>query len=533
MHYSPHVFSGNPCLKSAKKLDSGQKNAGMTSKILVFGQTLVNHFSCRLDATDALLILFSAYKLIPIPTNDNLMLQKILILLLYMSSISFSQEEAIDVVVMDLFGQDVTEKNLNELTNVLERELAKTGKFNVTDRARINAVLDEFGVTKKECNTVPWLVRIGRKLGVDKVVAGSVVDRGTVVTVHIRTINVAKQEIDKSATEVCRNCSIDVIFLKKIQHVARVLAGLEENLHVDDSLFYFSPGPLIKLDKGAKDADISTKMGDKLFDGMWQMKSRRNSGVGIFLFGLGTSLLLVHNLLWVGDHPGTMERVGIASADAGLAFLSIIFFNRAKRFGKGINIIEIDAANNNPIKKGVKLGISRTSFDPITYDKENSYQPKPGIILGGFFQFNLTCYFAFQPELLYVQKRIKLEEITTGPTSGNLTLNYFEVPLFLKYQLPLNRKLKPQIKIGIAPSFLTVAKRKYTNIQEKEDEEKIDELKGFDLGFDFCIELEREIKKGAIIFELRFEDGIIELGEFNTISSQKTRTISFLLGYSF
>ena len=37
----PHVFSGNPCLKSAKKLDSGQKNAGMTSKILVFGQALI------------------------------------------------------------------------------------------------------------------------------------------------------------------------------------------------------------------------------------------------------------------------------------------------------------------------------------------------------------------------------------------------------------------------------------------------------------------------------------------------------------
>lgn len=461
------------------------------------------------------------------------MLRKTLVLLLFLSMLSYSQEEVIDVVVMDLFGQNVTEKNLKELTNVLEKELVKTGKFNVTDRAGINPVLEEYGVTKKECNTVPWLVRIGKKLGVDKVVAGSVVNRGTVVTVHVRTINVAMQEIDKSATEVCRNCSIDVIFLKKIRHVARVLAGLEENVHVDDSLFYFSPGPLIKLNKGAKDADISTKMGNKLFDGMWQMKSRRNSGVGIFLFGLGTSLLLVHNILWIGDHPGTMERIGIASADVGLAFLSIIFFNRAKRFGKGFNIIELSASNYKPIKKGVKLGISRTSFDPITYNRENSYQPKPGLIFGGFLQFNLTSYFAFQPELLYFQKRIKLEEIDTGPTAGNLTLNYFEVPLFLKYQMPLNRKLKPQIKIGIAPSFLTVAKRKYTNIQKKEDEDKITDIKGFDLGFDFCIEFEREIKRGAIIFELRFEDGIKELGEFNTISSQKTRTIAFLLGYSF
>ena len=440
----------------------------------------------------------------------------------------------IDVVVMDLFGQNVTEKNLNELTNVLEKELVKTGKFNVTDRSRINPILEEYGVEKKECNTVPWLVRIGKKLGVDKVVAGSVVNRGTVVTVHVRTINVAMQEIDKSATEVCRNCSIDVIFLKKIRHVARVLAGLEENVHVDDSLFYFSPGPLIKLDKGAKDADISTKMGNKLFDGMWQMKSRRNSGVGIFLFGLGTSLLLIHNILWIGDHPNTMERVAISSADAVIAFLSIPFFFRANRFGKGLDFIKLETTNKKPVRFGGKIGIGISSFDPYTYKYEDYYSPKPGLVLGGFSQFNVTNFFSFQLELLYTQKKVGLEEDNQlqPQKSGILTLNYFETPVFLKYQMPLNRKLKPHIKIGVAPSFLTVARRKYTNLQEKEDEEKIDDIKGFDLGFDFCIEFEREIKRGAIIFELRFEEGIKELGEFNTIPSQKTRTISFLLGYS-
>ncbi len=37
----PHVFSGNPCPKTSEKLDSGQKNAGMTLKYPVSGQTLI------------------------------------------------------------------------------------------------------------------------------------------------------------------------------------------------------------------------------------------------------------------------------------------------------------------------------------------------------------------------------------------------------------------------------------------------------------------------------------------------------------
>ncbi len=38
----PHVFGGNPCLKTSKKLDSGQKNAGITLKDIIFGQTLIS-----------------------------------------------------------------------------------------------------------------------------------------------------------------------------------------------------------------------------------------------------------------------------------------------------------------------------------------------------------------------------------------------------------------------------------------------------------------------------------------------------------
>lgn len=438
----------------------------------------------------------------------------------------------IDVVVMDLFGQNVTEKNLNELTNLLEKELVKTGKFNITDRSRINPVLEEYGVTKKECNTVPWLVRIGKKLGVDKVVAGSVVNRGTVVTVHVRTINVAMQEIDKSATEVCRNCSIDVIFLKKIRHVARVLAGLEENVHVDDSLFYFSPGPLIKLNKGAKDADISTKMGNKLFDGMWQMKSRRNCGVGIFLFGLGSALLLMHNILWINDHPGTMERIGIASADAVIALLSVPFFLRANKFGKGLDNIEVDSSYDKSIYKGFKFGINVSSLDPYTYDNENLFNPKASIMIGGFFNFDLSDLIALQTELFYIQRSVKSEGVY--PENEKLALNYFEVPLLVIGKLPLKGKFEIHTVYGIAPSFLIKAKETRKRPDNEISKRDIKDVSRFDLGFNFGIAFEWKLKKGRLAFELRSVEGLIDLGDHWTDpTNPKNRMSSFILGYSF
>lgn len=462
----------------------------------------------------------------------DLMLRKILVLLLFLSYLSYSQEEVIDVVVMDLFGQNVTEKSLNDLTNVLERELAKTGRFNVADRMKINPILEEYGVGKKECTTVPWLVRIGKKLGVDKVVTGSVVDRGTVITVHVRTINVAMQEIDKSATEVCRNCSIDVIFLKKIKHVARVLAGLEENVHVDDSLFYFSPGPLIKLNKGAKDADISTKMGDKLFDGMWQMKSRRNCSVGIFLFGLGNTLLLIHNLLWINDHPGTMERVAISSADAVIAFLSAPFFLRANRFGKGLDNIEVDSNYNKLIYKGFKLGINISSLVPHTYDIKNLFNSRAGISIGGLLNFDLSDLIALQTELLYLKKRTESEG--EYPNNEKLTMNYFAIPLLVIGKLPLKGRFEIHTVYGIAPSFLIKAKESRKTITNEISKKDIKEVRRFDLGIDFGIEFEWKLKKGKVAFELRSMEGLIDIGDhWGDSPKPKTRMASFMLGYSF
>lgn len=433
---------------------------------------------------------------------------------------------------MDLFGQHIDEKDLIDLTNVLEKELVKTEKFDTISRSRIDEVLEEYGVEKKECTTVPWLVRIGKKLGVEKVVSGSVINRGTLITAHVRTVNVAKQQIDKSATIICKQCSIDDFYIRKMRRIARILAGLEKNEQVDDSLFTFNPGPLITLNKGAKDADISTKMGNKLFDGMWEMKSRKNSGVGIFLFGLGTSLLLIHNVLWVIDRPGTMERVGIASADAVIAFLSAPFFLRANRFGKGLPSIEVDSSYDKSIYKGFKFGIGITSLDPYSYEPEDLYQSKAGIMVGGFFNFDLSDLIAVQTELFYVQKRIKLNG--EYPYNEKLTLNYFEAPLLLIGKLPLKGRFEPHIVFGVAPSFLIKAKESRININNEVCDIVNEEINRFDLGFNSGIEFEWKLKKGKLSFELRAEEGLIELGDcWDEPQKPKSRMFSFLLGYSF
>jgi len=461
------------------------------------------------------------------------MARKIVIPLLIFIRSVFPLEQEIRVVVTDLFGDNVAPKNLAELTTTLEKELVKTGYFTCTDRSKLAELLKEYGVGQEECRTVPWLVKIGKALGVDKVVAGSVVNRGSVITVHIRTIDVQKQVIDRSATIVCRLCSIDDIYMKKMQRAARILAGLEEGDDLsNDSLFTFSPGPLVTLNKGAREdkKDISTKMGDQLFDDMWEMKSRRSGGAGILLFSFGTAAFLLHSIIWRSNPPGTGERIALYSTDVGLALLSVPFFVRSHKLGKGLPAIDTKP-QSDVFEKGFKLGLSFNSFFKSTYESDGMYDPKAGAVADGFIRLNMGRHLSFQPELCFVQKRITLDE--SMPVDTRLTMNYLQLPLLLKCVLPVKGMIRPAAYLGPSLDWLMRATRTLKNNDGETEKEAVGGIRRFDVGCMYGLELALAIKKSRIFFEFRSEEGLADMGGFRNIpSNQNNRTSCFILGCS-
>ncbi len=152
---------------------------------------------------------------------------KVIILILLTFFYSFSQQEKMNIAVMELDGKGVSETDLSGLSDQLRTELFQTGKYDVIERSRMNEILKEQGFQQTGCTNTECAVEIGQLIGVNKIIVGSINKVGTIYTASIRMVDVGTAKIDKIASEHCKACSIDDVLLVTIHNVARILAGLE------------------------------------------------------------------------------------------------------------------------------------------------------------------------------------------------------------------------------------------------------------------------------------------------------------------
>ena len=65
-------------------------------------------------------------------------------------------------------------------------------------------------------------------------------------------------------------------------------------------------------------------------------------------------------------------------------------------------------------------------------------KPDLGLQLGVFYVKSISKYFAVQPELFYSQRGLHFYQIELYNSAYSLEVNYFEVPVLLKFKIPLN-----------------------------------------------------------------------------------------------
>ena len=437
-----------------------------------------------------------------------------------------SAQDVWNVVVMDLFGQYMTEKELHELTVTLEKELRKTGKFIVHDRRKIQGVLDEYGVTQKECRTVPWIVRIGKKLGMDKVVLGSVNKLGRTITVHVRTIDMEKKEIDRSATSVCKDCSVDVIFLRKLTMIARKLAGFEVSDTPNDSLFRFKSGPLVELEENKDDSEIQKKMKEKLFEDWRRPEIKRRYKIGMFLYTVGVSLIVINDAVWLFmDHPPeTSKRLPMVFTETGFAFLALPLLSKVFKspFRKGYPFT--DRIKGQGVQKGVKIGVTVSRINPLTYSYSKQYQTKAGFNIGLLLTLPMHHFFVFQPEVHIVQKGYKSNADVLQ--KGIRKLTYLEIPVLFKSMLPLKGRFRPNVLLGVSPAII---------INDKTDiiSDPLRDIEKFDPGLYYGLELNWDLPKGTLLIEVTNVEGLLKINNNDFTGKLKNRAASVLVGYSF
>jgi len=118
-------------------------------------------------------------------------------LILLFSTLIFAQ---ISIAVLDLEGKGLTELEASILTDRLRHELFQTGRYRVVERDMMGEIIDEQGFQLSECTSTECMVEIGRLLGVDQMVGGSVSKFGSMYSISVRLINVETGEILGTAT---------------------------------------------------------------------------------------------------------------------------------------------------------------------------------------------------------------------------------------------------------------------------------------------------------------------------------------------
>ena len=175
---------------------------------------------------------------------------------------------------------------------------------------------------------------------------------------------------------------------------------------------------------------------------------------------------------------------------------------------------------------GVKAGLNLAN---AMGDDAEETSMKIGAVGGVFMCYDITEIFALQPELLFTMKGAKYDE---GDTTMSWKLNYIEIPVLLRVNLPTEGKIKPMLYAGPALGILMSAK--------DEDEDIKDYLKTMDIGVVAGAGVAYQLEKGAISFEARYEVGMSTVYDLSDEELEghdqpdvKNGVISFMVGYGF
>lgn len=109
------------------------------------------------------------------------------------SSTLFSQQ--ITVAVVDFEGFGISQSESVAITNRLRNELFRLGVYKVVDRGLMEEILQEQDLQQSGCTSNDCLVEVGRLLGVNQMISGSIGKVGTLITVSARLVDVETGQI--------------------------------------------------------------------------------------------------------------------------------------------------------------------------------------------------------------------------------------------------------------------------------------------------------------------------------------------------
>jgi hypothetical protein len=176
---------------------------------------------------------------------------------------------------------------------------------------------------------------------------------------------------------------------------------------------------------------------------------------------------------------------------------------------------------------GVKAGLNLAN---LTGDIKDTSM-KVGMAGGAFLTYNITEIFAVQPEVLFMMKGAKGK--AEDGTDGKWSVNYIEIPVLLKVNLPTEGKMDPFLAVGPGIGILMSSKQ-----SDGESVDVKDYTKSTNFGIIAGAGVAYQMEKATLSLEARYEIGLATIaknaaGDDSAVDSIKTSDISILVGYGF
>ena len=103
-----------------------------------------------------------------------------------------------NIVVVNFIGNNISDGEVKALMDRLRTELIKTKHFKVIESELTEEILNSQGLQQSGCTTDKCMVQVGRLIGVQKVIGGSISKVDYIYSVSARIINVETGKIERS-----------------------------------------------------------------------------------------------------------------------------------------------------------------------------------------------------------------------------------------------------------------------------------------------------------------------------------------------
>ncbi|KAA3610332.1 MAG: DUF2380 domain-containing protein [Calditrichaeota bacterium] len=158
-----------------------------------------------------------------------------------------AQQKIKRIAVLDLQGEGVSKSAAKTLTDRLRSKLVNTGAFHVLERDQMDEILGEQGFQQSGCVSDECLVEIGRLVGVEQMVGGSIGKIGQTYTLDLRIIDVQTGRIMKTVSEDYRGDADGL--LNVLEVASKKIAGKQVKESSDDeggsSWYYWVGGGVL------------------------------------------------------------------------------------------------------------------------------------------------------------------------------------------------------------------------------------------------------------------------------------------------